>query len=122
MLTERQRRLLEQALLYCVLATVACYYAYEGRYIPVFICFLIGGFNLHVTLLWGAFLGTFIGGLLCSLLSIINASGAVVKEYSRDAVVGSNTWEFDLSGLVAGAYSFVVQSPNQFASGIFFKF
>jgi len=55
-------------------------------------------------------------------IKIINASGAVVKEYSRDAVVGSNTWEFDLSGLISGAYSFVVQSPNQFVSGIFFKF
>jgi PKD repeat protein len=55
-------------------------------------------------------------------IKIINASGAVVKEYSRDAVVGSNTWEFDLSGLISGAYSFVVLSPNQFVSGIFFKF
>jgi len=55
-------------------------------------------------------------------IKIINASGAVVKEYTRDAVVGSNTWEFDLSGLISGAYSFVVQSPNQFVSGIFFKF
>ena len=55
-------------------------------------------------------------------IKIINASGAVVKEYSRDAVVGSNTWEFDLSGLISGAYSFVVQSPNQFVSAIFFKF
>jgi PKD repeat protein len=55
-------------------------------------------------------------------IKIINASGAVVKEYSREAVVGSNTWEFDLSGLISGAYSFVVQSSNQFVSGIFFKF
>jgi PKD repeat protein len=55
-------------------------------------------------------------------IKIVNASGAVVKEYSRDAVVGSNTWDFDLSGLISGAYSFVVQSPNQFVSGIFFKF
>jgi PKD repeat protein len=55
-------------------------------------------------------------------IKIINASGVVVKEYSRDAVVGSNMWEFDLSGLISGAYSFVVQSPNQFVSGIFFKF
>jgi len=54
-------------------------------------------------------------------IKIINASGVIVREYSRGAVVGSNTWEFDLSGLTAGTYSFVVQSSNQFASAIFFK-
>lgn len=55
-------------------------------------------------------------------IKIINANGAVVKEYSRDAVTGANMWDFDVSGLVPGMYTFVVQSPNQFASGIFFKF
>jgi PKD repeat protein len=55
-------------------------------------------------------------------IKLISASGAVVKEYTRDAVIGLNTWEFDVSGLVSGAYSFVVMSPNQFASAIFFKF
>jgi hypothetical protein len=54
-------------------------------------------------------------------IKIINANGVVVREYSRDAVVGANTWEFDVSGLLPGVYSFVVQSPDQFASGIFFK-
>ncbi|HET9825717.1 MAG TPA: PKD domain-containing protein, partial [Chitinophagaceae bacterium] len=55
-------------------------------------------------------------------IKIISASGAVVKEYTRDVVVGTNAWEFDVSGLVSGVYSFVVLSPNQFVSEIFFKF
>ncbi|HEV8286507.1 MAG TPA: PKD domain-containing protein [Chitinophagaceae bacterium] len=54
-------------------------------------------------------------------IKIINSNGVVVREYTRTAVVGANGWEFDLSGLVSGVYSFVVQSPNQFAAGIFFK-
>jgi hypothetical protein len=54
-------------------------------------------------------------------IKIINSNGAVIREYTRPAVVGLNTWEFDLSGLLPGVYSFVVQSSNQFVSGIFFK-
>ena len=54
-------------------------------------------------------------------IKIINSNGVVIKEFSRDAVLGANTWEFDLSGLLPGVYSFVVQSSNQFVSGIFFK-
>ena len=54
-------------------------------------------------------------------IKIVNANGVVVKEYTRAAVVGPNTWEFDLTSLLPGTYSFVVQSPNQLASGIFLK-
>jgi len=54
-------------------------------------------------------------------IKIINASGIVVREYTRPAIIGSNTWEFTLSDLMPGAYSLVVQSANQFASAIFFK-
>jgi hypothetical protein len=54
-------------------------------------------------------------------IKIINSTGVVVKEYSQLAVTGLNTWEFDVAGLLTGIYSFVVQSPNQFASDIFFK-
>jgi PKD repeat protein len=54
-------------------------------------------------------------------IKIINSNGAVVKEYGELSVVGLNTWEFDVAGLLTGVYSFVVHSPNQFASGIFFK-
>jgi PKD repeat protein len=54
-------------------------------------------------------------------IRIINSNGVVVKTYTRAAVAESNTWEFATGGLLPGAYSFVVQSPNQFASDIFFK-
>jgi PKD repeat protein len=54
-------------------------------------------------------------------IRIINSNGVVVKTYNRAAVVGLNTWEFDTDSLLPGAYSFVVQSVNQFASDIFFK-
>ena len=54
-------------------------------------------------------------------IKIINSTGVVVKEYSQLAVAGLNTWEFDVAGLLTGIYSFVVQSPNQFASDIFFR-
>ncbi len=54
-------------------------------------------------------------------IKIINSNGVVVREYTRSAVIGLNTWEFDVSALLPGVYSFVVQSSYQFASGIFFK-
>ena len=54
-------------------------------------------------------------------IKIINATGVVVRNYTRNAVIGPNNWDFDVAGLLPGVYSLVVQSPNQFASGIFFK-
>jgi hypothetical protein len=54
-------------------------------------------------------------------IKILNSNGAVVRNFTRTAVAGANTWDFDTGGLSPGVYSFVVQSPNQFASGIFFK-
>ena len=54
-------------------------------------------------------------------IRIVNSNGVVVKEYTRPAVLGLNTWEFDLSGLLPGVYSLVVQSSNQLVSGVFFK-
>jgi len=54
-------------------------------------------------------------------IKIINSNGAVIRSFTRTAVAGSNAWDFDTGGLLPGVYSFVVQSPNQFASAIFFK-
>jgi hypothetical protein len=54
-------------------------------------------------------------------IKIVNSSGVVIKEYTRDAVVGGNTWDFDVSGLSAGVYVFFVQSSNQFVSALFTK-
>jgi len=54
-------------------------------------------------------------------INIVNSMGLVVRTYTRNAVVGPNNWDFDLSTLGTGVYSMVVISPNQFASAIFFK-
>jgi len=54
-------------------------------------------------------------------IRIINSNGVVVRTYTRNAVVGPNSWDLDESGLLAGVYSLVVQSPGQFASGVFLK-
>ncbi len=54
-------------------------------------------------------------------IKILNSGGVVLRSYVRNVTVGSNTWSFDLSNLVPGIYSFVVQSPHQLASAIFVK-
>ena len=54
-------------------------------------------------------------------IKIFNSNGTMVRNYSRTALVGANTWNFDVSGLTPGIYSVIVQSPNQMASGMFFK-
>jgi hypothetical protein len=46
----------------------------------------------------------------------------MVRSYVRNANVGINTWAFnDVATLPTGVYSVIVQSPNQFATAIFFK-
>lgn len=52
---------------------------------------------------------------------ILNANGVVIRSYLRNVTVGPNNWDLDLSLLLPGIYSFVVQSPNQLASAIFLK-
>jgi len=54
-------------------------------------------------------------------ISIYNANGILLKTYIRNALIGANMWEFDVSGLPTGVYSVIVKSPHQFANGIFFK-
>ncbi|MEQ1676533.1 MAG: PKD domain-containing protein [Chitinophagaceae bacterium] len=54
-------------------------------------------------------------------IKIVNGNGIPVRTYVRNANVGSNTWTFDLTTLVPGVYSFVVQSPHQLASAVFIK-
>lgn len=55
-------------------------------------------------------------------VKIFNANGIMVRSYVRSAVVGANNWNFsDVGTLPTGVYSVVVQSPNQFATAIFFK-
>jgi PKD repeat protein len=54
-------------------------------------------------------------------IKVINSSGVIIRSVTRNAVVGANNWDFDASSLLPGYYSFVVQSPNQFASALFLK-
>jgi len=54
-------------------------------------------------------------------IKILNSNGVQVRNYVRNATVGANNWDFDLSNLLPGIYSFVVHSPNQLASAIFIK-
>jgi len=54
-------------------------------------------------------------------INIYNANGILIKTYSRIAMNGTNTWEFDVAALPAGIYSVLVISPHQLANAIFFK-
>jgi len=54
-------------------------------------------------------------------IKIVNSNGVVVRSYIRNVTVGSNSWDLDLSTLLPGIYSFVLQSPNQLASVLFLK-
>jgi PKD repeat protein len=70
------------------------------------------------TVLTAAFLSTHTETVT---IKILNGTGTPVRTFTRNANVGSNTWTFDLTTLMPGVYSFVVQSPNQLASAIFIK-
>ena len=54
-------------------------------------------------------------------IRIFNANGLLLKTYSRGAVAGINTWDFDLGSLPTGLYSVIVQSSRQLANAIVFK-
>ncbi|MDP9229950.1 MAG: PKD domain-containing protein, partial [Bacteroidota bacterium] len=54
-------------------------------------------------------------------IRIINTNGTIIRNYTLNVIAGSNVWDFDVSGLSSGIYSLIIQSPNQQASGIFFK-
>jgi FOG: PKD repeat len=55
------------------------------------------------------------------IIRILNGTGTAVRTYTRNVTVGPNNWDHDLSNLLPGIYSYVVQSPNQLASAIFIK-
>jgi hypothetical protein len=54
-------------------------------------------------------------------IKILNAMGNQVRTFIRNVNAGPNTWTHDLSTLLPGVYSYIVQSPNQLASVIFVK-
>ena len=54
-------------------------------------------------------------------IRIFNANGVLVKLYTRGAVAGINSWDFDVSTLPSGVYSVIVQSTRQLANAIVFK-
>jgi hypothetical protein len=54
-------------------------------------------------------------------IKIVNANGIVVRNYTRNVIIGANNWDFDVANLLPGIYLFSVQSPNQAASAMFIK-
>ncbi|HYM93561.1 MAG TPA: PKD domain-containing protein [Chitinophagaceae bacterium] len=54
-------------------------------------------------------------------IRIVNSYGTPVRTYVRNVTAGPNVWDFDLSNLIPGVYSFTIQSPDQLASSIFLK-
>jgi PKD repeat protein len=54
-------------------------------------------------------------------IKILNTMGNQVRTYVRNVNVGLNNWNHDLSNLMPGMYSYIVQSPNQLASALFIK-
>ena len=55
------------------------------------------------------------------IIKVVNSNGVVVRTWARNATQGVNTWNFDVSALMAGAYTLYVQSPNQLSSQLFIK-
>jgi PKD repeat protein len=55
------------------------------------------------------------------IINIYNANGLFLRTYSKLALQGTNTWDFDVSSLPVGIYSVIVISPHQLANAIFFK-
>jgi len=54
-------------------------------------------------------------------IKIVNANGVIVRNYTRNALLGTNNWDFDVSTLTPGSYMLYVQSPNQLSSQLFIK-
>lgn len=54
-------------------------------------------------------------------ISIYNANGILVRNYSRAATQGTNAWDFDVATLPVGIYTVIVHSPNQLANAVFIK-
>ena len=54
-------------------------------------------------------------------IKIVNSSGVIVRQWTRTASIGANTWNLDVSIIIAGAYTLYIQSPNQMASQLFIK-
>jgi PKD repeat protein len=54
-------------------------------------------------------------------IKILNAMGNQVSTSVRNVNVGPNNWNHDLSNMMPGVYSYIVQSPNQLASALFIK-
>ena len=54
-------------------------------------------------------------------IKVFNNTGVAVTTFTKNAVLGANVWDFNLSNLLPGMYSLVVQSPNQLASAVFIK-
>jgi hypothetical protein len=54
-------------------------------------------------------------------IKLVNSNGTVIRSITRNAVTGTNNWDFDVSNLLPGIYTLLVQSPNQQSSALFIK-
>lgn len=54
-------------------------------------------------------------------IKVFNNTGIAVLTFTKNAVLGTNVWDFNLGNLLPGMYSLVVQSSNQLASAVFIK-
>lgn len=54
-------------------------------------------------------------------IKLVNSNGTVIRSITRNAVAGINNWDFDVSNLLPGIYTLLVQSPNQQSSALFIK-
>jgi PKD domain. len=54
-------------------------------------------------------------------ITILSITEAQVRSFVKDAVEGTNIWDFDLSNLIPGMYTVGVQSSAQLASAVFIK-
>jgi PKD repeat protein len=56
-----------------------------------------------------------------AVIRVMNASGLVVRTETRYCFAGMNFWTMNVASLPTGYYTLMVQAPNQYASGSFFK-
>ena len=54
-------------------------------------------------------------------VKVFNSYGVMLFQQTKNAVVGTNTWSFNVGSLPIGMYSMIVQSPQQLATAIFSK-
>ena len=70
-MSEQRRGRIEHWTLTILLGLATVYFLLHDQPFLALACALIAGLNLPLVLLWGLFLASFLGGLLCALLSVL---------------------------------------------------